>query len=516
MLSIRRGSSFHLRQDTGVPSNSHREIPRIKRETSMSHAFSLEDQALFARLSGDYNPIHIDPVAARRLIFGQPVVHGIHVLLLALDRWLEHQTSIVRLETLTAKFRTPAYLNKPIEFAAIPVTSDGVKIVVTANEVKLLTATLSYQKGRESGRAIPCEVPAKGSCQERSAAELITLVGRLELCLERSIASRLFPHVLGQLPAEQVCALLAMSRLVGMEAPGLHSIFAGLDLKGSDEEHDPVLSYRSESYDERVSLLNLRIAAPGFSGKLAAMLRPAPKEQATIAAIRAIVRPDEFRGERALVVGGSRGLGEVAVKALVAGGAQVKFTYHVGAADAERIISEIVADHGAAECFAYDVLSDAADLQSRVGAWSPTLLCYFATPFIFSAIKGRFSPTRFVDFCDYYVRGLHDTFQAAGRLGNELRYVLCPSSSAIDELPLGLGEYSAAKSAAEVLCRCLEKAHPGIRIHYPRWPRLATDQTASLLAIDTQSPPETVLAALREMRAASAAVTFNETKPLPR
>jgi|HubBroStandDraft_6_1064221.scaffolds.fasta_scaffold11193_2 NAD(P)-dependent dehydrogenase (short-subunit alcohol dehydrogenase family) len=466
----------------------------------MSHAFSLEDQELFARLSGDYNPIHIDPVAARRMIFGGPVVHGIHVLLLALDRWLERETPSVRLKNLTAKFRTPAHLNEPIEFAAIPVTSDGVKIVVTANQVKLLIATLSYQKQRESSRAIPCEVPVRGTCQDRSAAELITLGGRLELCLERSIASRLFPHVLEQLPAEQVCGLLAMSRLIGMEAPGLHSIFAGLDLKDSDEEHDPVLIYRSESYDERVSLLNLRIAAPGFSGLLTAVLRPTPKEQATIAAIRAIVRPDEFRGERALVVGGSRGLGEVAVKGLVAGGAQVKFTYHVGAADAERVVSEIVADHGAAECFAYDVLSNAADLQTRVGAWSPTLLCYFATPFIFSAIKGQFSPNRFFDFCDYYVRGLHNTFQAALRLGNELRYILCPSSSAIEELPLELEEYSAAKSAAETLCRCLEKAHPGIRIHCPRWPRLATDETASLLTIDTQDPAETVLAALREMR----------------
>ncbi|HEV7999895.1 MAG TPA: MaoC/PaaZ C-terminal domain-containing protein [Planctomycetaceae bacterium] len=473
----------------------------------MPHSFSLEDQELFARLSGDYNPLHIDPVAARRLMFGRPVVHGIHVLLLALDRWLESETQRVRLKNLTARFRAPAHLNEPIEFAAIPETSDAVKIVVTANKVKLLIVTLSYQKQRESNRTIPCEVPVRGSCQDRSAAELITLGGRLQLCLERSIASRLFPHVLEQLPPEQVGALLAMSRLVGMEAPGLHSIFAGLDLKGSDEERDPVLIYRSESYDDRLSLLNLRVAAPGFSGLLSAMLRPAPKEQATIAAIRAIVRPDEFRGERALVVGGSRGLGEVAVKGLVAGGAQVKFTFHVGAADAERIVSEIVADHGAVECFAYDVLSNAADLQSHVEAWSPTLLCYFATPFIFSAIKGRFSPNRFLDFCDYYVRGLHNTFQATRRLGSELRYVLCPSSSAIDELPLRLGEYAAAKSAGETLCRFLEQAHPGIRIHCPRWPRLATDQTASLLAIDTQDPPETVLRALREMRAAAGAHT---------
>jgi hypothetical protein len=47
--------------------------------------FTLQDQIAFAKFSGDYNPLHIDPVAARRLMFGAPVVHGIHSLLWALE-----------------------------------------------------------------------------------------------------------------------------------------------------------------------------------------------------------------------------------------------------------------------------------------------------------------------------------------------------------------------------------------------------------------------------------------------
>ena len=39
--------------------------------------FTLEDQLEFARFSGDRNPIHIDPVAARRTLTGQCIVHGI-------------------------------------------------------------------------------------------------------------------------------------------------------------------------------------------------------------------------------------------------------------------------------------------------------------------------------------------------------------------------------------------------------------------------------------------------------
>ena len=37
----------------------------------IGRSFLLTDQMAFAGLSGDSNPLHIDPVAARRLVFGR-------------------------------------------------------------------------------------------------------------------------------------------------------------------------------------------------------------------------------------------------------------------------------------------------------------------------------------------------------------------------------------------------------------------------------------------------------------
>ncbi len=51
----------------------------------IQHSFSLDDQVAFAKLSGDYNPVHLDPLKARRTRFGYPVVHGIHLMLWALE-----------------------------------------------------------------------------------------------------------------------------------------------------------------------------------------------------------------------------------------------------------------------------------------------------------------------------------------------------------------------------------------------------------------------------------------------
>ena len=81
-----------------------------------------------------------------------------------------------------------------------------------------------------------------------------------------------------------------------------------------------------------------------------------------------------------------------------------------------------------------------------------------------------------------------------------LQKVFFPSSTAVDDLPLDMGEYAAAKMAGEILCVFLQKAHPGIAVHKPRLPRIATDQTASLLPVSSQAPVPILLRNLRRLR----------------
>jgi hypothetical protein len=326
--------------------------------------------------------------------------------------------------------------------------------------------------------------------------------GHVPLYLDRELAARLFSTLTRVLPPLQLAVLLATTRLVGMHCPGLHSIYAGLDLTFfSNRSGVPTLNYHIADCSRRLSLLSMDVDAPGMKGRIKTFFRPKPQGQRAFTQLGREVEPEEFSAQRALIIGGSRGLGEVTAKLLAAGGAEVTITYYHGEQEAQNIVEEIASHGGRAACLRWNVLEPShAPLSMITNRSRPLYLYYFATPFIFGAAKGKFSPKRFTAFSAHYVTGFLQTVQSVSAQSNGLQKIFYPSSAAIEELPLDMGEYAAAKMAGEVLCDFLQKAHPGLAIHKPRLPRIATDQTVSLLPVSNQDPVSVLLANLRYLR----------------
>jgi NAD(P)-dependent dehydrogenase (short-subunit alcohol dehydrogenase family) len=200
-----------------------------------------------------------------------------------------------------------------------------------------------------------------------------------------------------------------------------------------------------------------------------------------------------------LIIGGSRGLGEVAAKLLCAGGAKVKLTYYQGKEDAWRVVDEISSTGGIADFSHFDVLNPRGDLlETSLNGWCPTHLYYFATPFIAPGMEGGFSPNLFERFCDYYVTGFINTVNQLRSLG--LKHVFYPSTVFIDELPINMSEYVAAKAAGEMVCNFLEKNHREMVVYRLRFPRMATDQTVSLVRVNKLDLVPIMIKALRCFR----------------
>jgi NADP-dependent 3-hydroxy acid dehydrogenase YdfG len=356
--------------------------------------------------------------------------------------------------------------------------------------------------GPQQTKTLPTKSHEPDNCRGRSLDEVAAASGNLSLYFDTEYAARFFPNLVRLLPPIQLAALLATTRLVGMECPGRHSIYSGLNLTfESTSTAVSELNYQVTNFNKRLALLLMDVEGPGMKGQIKAFYRPQPQGQAAFTEARLEVGSEEFSTQRALIIGGSRGLGEVAAKLLAAGGAEVVITYFRGQQDAQRIVEEIVSHGAKAACMRLNVLEPSQGLLKRVANHSkPLYLYYFATPPIFGAAKGKFSTDRFATFAEYYVAGFLRAVQILVDPSANLQKIFYPSSLAIEELPLDMGEYAAAKMAAELLCDFLQKAHPGLTIHKPRLPRIATDQTVSLLPVENQDPVSVLLAHLRKLR----------------
>jgi hypothetical protein len=80
----------------------------------ISRRFTLADQIKFVNFSGDLNPIHVDLVASRRLIYGQPVVHGVNAMLWALACFASGHQRPITVQSLTCSFTKPLLLNEDV------------------------------------------------------------------------------------------------------------------------------------------------------------------------------------------------------------------------------------------------------------------------------------------------------------------------------------------------------------------------------------------------------------------
>jgi NADP-dependent 3-hydroxy acid dehydrogenase YdfG len=466
-------------------------------------AFTSDDQLAFARLSGDYNPLHMDPVIARRLLFGRQIVHGLHALLWSADEYLRTRPPGLELRTVKAHFQAGIGLGQTVDCIRIDQNEHQVEIRLEIDKTPVMWIQIAWSHSREHpAGTLPRALHEPEECRERTLEEAAGASASVPLYLDRELAATLFPNLMRLLPPMQLAALLATTRLVGMECPGLHSIYSELNLAFfSDRAGVPELNYHVTAGNQRLALLLMDVEAPGMKGQIKSFFRPAPQAQAAFADVCREVESEEFSEQQALIIGGSRGLGEVAAKLLAAGGAEVIITYYRGEQDAKRIVEEITAHGAKADCLPLNVLEPSPARLSMVANRSkPLYLYYFATPFIFGAAKGRFSTKRFTAFCEYYVTGFLRAVQSVAASSAGIQKIFYPSSAAIEELPLDMGEYAAAKMAGEILCDFLQKTIPGIAIHKPRLPRIATDQTVSLLPVSNRDPQSVLLAHLRYLR----------------
>lgn len=459
--------------------------------------FTEADQARFAALSGDRNPMHLDAVRARRTQAGTPVVHGLHLVLWGLEALARAEPAPPPMRRLKAQFKHFAAVDQRVAVTAQR-TEAGAILRFIVGEMTIAQLVVDFGAPVQAAEAPSGKpVPAPAEARDLSFEAMAGMSGKLAFASRPDALAAMFPAASAWLGPRRLAALGATTLLVGMVCPGLHSIYAGFTVDACDESMlEDRLGFRVTATDPRVRSVHMAVAGGGLMGAVQSYARTPPTSQASAQDLAGMVEPGEFGGAAALVIGGSRGLGEVAAKLLAAGGAKVAISYRVGHAEAEAVAEEIRSAGRLCETLAYDASLPAGPQLGGL-AVAPTHAYYFATPKIFGAQSALFARARLEAFVNVYVDGFLDLAEAlrARRRDVSLFY---PSSVAVTERPRGMLEYSMAKAAGEILCAEMNQALRPLHVTVDRLPRLRTDQTASIFEVGMPSSADRLLPAVRE------------------
>lgn len=470
-----------------------------------TQVFKDSDLQAFAALSGDRNPLHMDPLAARRTPEGVRVVHGMLLALYGLDRWAGSRKKGPPIQRIQCAFKKPVLIGEKAEYFSSGEGEGPLKISVFVEGLacaEIILSTAEEAGSRDSGGGVK-EVDEKLSGLAAPLEWEKDDFPGFSAVIRNPLGPRLekaFPRLCKVLGAPAVSALVRLSYIVGMVCPGLHSLFSSLDVR---VDHPPSgqgsTSFKVNSFDERFHLLEISLGGD-LGGSLKAFRRPKPFQQPTIEALRGSVTVGEFGKCRALVLGGSRGLGELTAKLICAGGGTAYLGYYRGREEAQKIADEIKAS-GLGACHPFEM--DIRDLRpATLGKVLPDVNCvyYYPTPPIFKKQPRLFVKKSFEEFADFYFEKFYALCEIIERSPVGKIQVYYPSSTALDQRPNGMTAYAMAKAAAEVMIQDMNRAFKKVNVLCTRLPRLGSDQTNSIMDARREDGVAVLLPIVREIQ----------------
>jgi len=464
--------------------------------------------AAFARLSGDFNPLHVDELAARRLQFGGTVCHGVHLVLRAIEHIAASGAlSGMAVAAVSAVFHQPVRTGTAVKLSTLADAS-GLRFKITGavDGRAQFTAQLLLAAASGDSLGVPGSEPEAdtGAQVPRFPADELAqraLAGAVPLRLNAGLLRQLLPALAPWRDGPALAAdLMATTRIVGMHCPGLHSIYSEFKLQRRDAPQvQPAMAFEVIKADPRFQKVRIGVQGALMAGLLEAFFRAPPVAQRSLAEVAASTDAGCLAGQKALVVGGSRGLGELAAKMLLAGGAEVTLSYARGKADAERIVAEALAAGAQANALCLDTSQPlGADTSAVLAAAGYTHVYYFATPSIAKSPPGTWNPTLYDLYTRVYVTGFADVARAAAQArGATPLQALYPSTVFLDQAEKGFAEYCCAKAAGETLCKHLT-LEGRVQAQHPRLPRMKTDQNSSFLGPEASDPWPVLAATLAQ------------------
>jgi len=457
---------------------------------------NLVSQEEFAQLSGDYNPLHMDLSCAQRSGYTSRIVHGVNTLLTLCEELAseDHRGLSARC-SFDVRFHLPIYEHEKL----LEITLDDVVNVMANKQLSLsventgkpLLGLTSLEISSSNVDFVRLDSPVYEVREEDIAAltesQIVDAVGKLfrvRYQVNQEKARALFPnlHRNNRQLIEDLCFI---TYIVGTRIPGLRSILSGINYRqgsGAQERRETMNEYyvRLRKYRQRASfgVLEFFDASGSRIANVDVFYRPEICNKwigSELISDELIITKQWGKGQSALVLGASGGIGMEVATLLSLYGFKTTATYYRNPNILKKRQGHLKQLGRSLNVVRYD----SNDHSLPTGKFGVFVDC--TTPDITSLSRREISIGLCLSLASFYLHTLSKIVEA---VGDEKATVCIPSSSAIDDIPVGMVEYAAAKAGLETLIGGYKKTKPNISFCCPRLHRVSTKQTLSVLRLD--------------------------------
>jgi MaoC like domain len=229
-----------------------------------SRSFPLDDIRWFAAVSGDPNPVHIDPEFAARTYPGAVVAHGLHLVLWALETLPADDTAALS-SGLEALFRKPVLVGDEVQ--AEVAASGAIRLLVQGQ----VMTTVKFRGGRPPERwdgGAPADLPAHPPVVQGPPESFVHRTGALRLPDARDALLGAFPNLGTRLGPRVLQGLAGIATVSGAVLGGVTTEFS---VEFTDDEPGQNLEYRILSYHPGFRRFEMAFWGYGLIGKVAAI-----------------------------------------------------------------------------------------------------------------------------------------------------------------------------------------------------------------------------------------------------
>lgn len=436
----------------------------------MLKTFSLTDQEIFSYLSNDYNPIHLDIEYSKKTSYNKPVIYGILIVLKAL-------------ENLTCSARTKfKYIN--VEFIKYINVDDVINIeynddlIIVYKNTNTICAKIVYSLIDDESNLNLEDYNNNLNIPLNNAKPCEDYIYTLNINSEYLKTN--FKNIYKNFNLLQIYQIINLSTFVGMITPGLNSLFNSFEMNWVENNYEDMytLDFKLNYFDNTYKTCFYNFNGKNTSGSIQSIYRPETIKQIKLKDISIV--NDQFKNEKVLVIGGSRGIGEVISKIFYVGGAEVMITYNNSHNEALSICEE--SDNNI-KAIKYNVLHDFKEINELIDNIEFTKVFYMATPSMKETED--FDIDNFDLYYNYYCKGFNLLLKNINK--KSLDYVFYPSSEYLN-IENNFKEYTMAKKLGEDIIKSLIKNNKNIKFDCVRLPRLLTDLTNSIINDLSQNP----------------------------